>query len=239
MLRPHYLLTLLLASLTSLASAYAQNAGTVDFERDIKPVLDKSCSGCHGAKAQMGGLRLDAKNTAMSGGLSGKAIVPGDAAHSPLYLRTAGIGEQVRMPMGAKPLPPEQIAIIKRWIDEGATWPEGVGLQNAAVKRHWAFEAPARPALPEVANARWARNPIDRFVLARLDQEKIAPSPEADKTTLLRRLSLDLTGLPPTPAEVKAFLADSSPKAYEKQVERLLASPHYGERWARIWLDAA
>jgi len=239
MLRPNYPLSLLLTSLAAFVPVFAQNAAKVDFERDIKPVLDKNCSGCHGAKAQMGGLRLDAKNTAMAGGLSGKAIVPGDPTHSPLYLRTAGIGEQVRMPMGGKPLPPEQIATIKRWIEEGAVWPEGIGVRNAAVKKHWAYEAPVRPPLPEVANARWARNAIDRFVLARLDREKLPPSPEAEKTTLLRRLSLDLTGLPPTPAEVKAFLADTSSKAYEKQVDRLLASPHYGERWARIWLDAA
>ena len=239
MLRSYIPLFPALAFLAAFTPLSAQQVAKIDFERDIKPVLDKSCAGCHGAKAQMGGLRLDARNTAMSGGLSGKAIVPGDAAHSPLYLRTAGIGDQARMPMGGKPLPPEQIATIKRWIEEGAVWPEGVGLQNAAVKKHWAYESPMRPALPTVANARWTRNAIDRFVLARLDKEKLAPSPEAEKATLLRRLSLDLTGLPPTPAEVKAFLADGSPKAYEKQVERLLASPHYGERWARIWLDAA
>lgn len=217
----------------------AQTQEKVDFERDVKPVLDRSCSACHGAKAQMGGLRLDAKGTAMAGGQSGKAIMPGDGAHSPLYLRTVGAGDQPRMPMGGKPLPPEQLAILKRWIDEGAAWPDGVGAQNAAVKKHWAYVAPVRPALPVVRESAWPRNPVDRFVLARLEKEGLPHSPETDKITLLRRVSLDLTGLPPTAAEVKAFLADSSPRAYEKQVERLLASPHYGERWARIWLDAA
>jgi len=214
-------------------------AAKVDFVRDVKPVFDRSCAGCHGAKAQMGGLRLDARSTAMAGGVSGKAIVPGEPEKSPLYLRTAGIGDQARMPMGGKPLPAEQIAKIKRWIAEGAVWPEGVGAQNAEVKKHWAYMAPTRPALPETRDARWARNAVDRFVLARLEKENLRPSAEADKTTLLRRLSLDLTGLPPTPAEVRAFLADAAPNAYEKQVERLLASPHYGEKWARMWLDAA
>jgi hypothetical protein len=139
--------------------------------------------------------------------------------------------------MGGKPLDPAQIAIIKSWIDKGADWPESSTQTTSA--KHWAFIPPVRAALPKVSNPAWDRNPIDNFIQAKLDAEKLTPSPEADKVTLLRRLSLDLIGLPPTPAEIDAFLKDPSPKAYERQVDRLLNSPHYGEKWARMWLDAA
>ncbi len=205
----------------------------VDFVRDIQPIFAASCAGCHGAKKQAAGLRLDSKKIALS-----KVILPGKAAESLLYQRVAGVTDQARMPMGGKPLPPEQIALIKAWIDAGAEWPEASSI-DGEVKKHWAFVAPIRPTLPHVSQAAWVKNPIDAFVLARLEKEGLAPAPEADKVTLLRRLSLDLIGLPPTPEEVDVFLADKSPKAYEKQVERLLASPHYGERWGRHWLDAA
>jgi hypothetical protein len=188
-------------------------------------------------------LRLDDKKSALR-----KAIVPGKSSDSALYQRIAGIGERARMPLGKDPLKPEQIATIKAWIDQGAEWPEVEGEKggegdkekdDAAVMRHWAFVKPARPALPEVKSNAWVKTPIDRFILARLEKEGLTPSPEADRVTMLRRLSLDLIGLPPTVAEVDAFLNDKSPNAYEKQVERLLASPHYGERWGRHWLDAA
>jgi mono/diheme cytochrome c family protein len=215
------------------------NAQTVDFAGDIQPVFARSCHPCHGDKLQMGQLRLDSKASAMRGGQSGKLIAAGNAAASILYQRLAGIGGQARMPMGAKPLDPGEIDRIKAWIDQGAQWPDDRTTDSAAIKKHWAFVPPQRPALPKVKAARWPANAIDRFVLARLEQEGLAPSPEADKTTLLRRLSLDLIGLPPTPGEVDAFLGDKSANAYQKQVERLLASPHYGERWARMWLDAA
>ena len=142
------------------------------------------------------------------------------------------------MPLGREALSAAQIELLKRWIDEGANWPDTASVEGG-VKKHWAFVAPVRPAVPGVKNKAWTRNPIDNFILAKLEKENLAPSPEADKITLLRRLSLDLIGLPPTPEEVDAFLKDTSPKAYEKQVERLLASPHYGERWGRHWLDAA
>jgi Protein of unknown function (DUF1553)/Protein of unknown function (DUF1549)/Planctomycete cytochrome C len=201
-----------------------------DFQTEIQPIFEQSCAGCHGAKLQMGQLRLDRKADA------GKVLQPGNAAKSLLYQRVAGLGGKARMPMGGK-LAPEQIERIKVWIDQGAEWPETVAV--TPVKKHWAFVAPIRPALPSVANAKWAAGPIDRFILARLEKEGIAPSAEADRVTLLRRLSLDLTGLPPTPEEVDAFVNDRRPRAYEKQVDRLLASPHYGERWARVWLDAA
>jgi mono/diheme cytochrome c family protein len=208
----------------------------VDFVRDIQPIFRASCDGCHGAQKQMGNLRLDSKQAALA-----KAIIPGKAVDSPLYQRIAGIGDQARMPMGGEPLKKEQIELIRRWIDEGAAWPEESGARDPqpAIAQYWAYVAPLRPAPPKVKNTAWARNPIDLFILARLEKEGVQPSPEADRVTLLRRLSLDLIGLPPTPEEVDAFRTDSSPKAYEKQVERLLNSPHYGERWGRIWLDAA
>ena len=205
----------------------------VDFTKDIQPVLAASCYNCHGEKMQMGNLRLDAKAIAQ------RTIQPGHAAESSLYVRIAGLNDQARMPMGGKALAPEVIDRIKRWIEQGAEWPESATTPAAEISKHWAYIPPKRAPLPQVKDTAWARNPIDRFILARLEKESLSPSPEAERPTLLRRLSLDLIGLPPTPAEVEAFVHDESPNAYEKQVERLLASPHYGERWARIWLDAA
>lgn len=223
--------------LTNAQSVPAQ-AAKVDFVKDVQPIFAKSCYGCHGPKQQMGGLRLDSKKAALAGGISGQDIHPGKAAESPLYLRVAGLGDLARMPMGGK-LEPAQIETIKKWIDQGAEWPDSSTPESAQIKKHWAFIPPQRPALPEVAKTEWVRNPIDRFVLAKLEKEGLAPSAEADRVTLLRRLSLDLIGLPPTIQEVDAFVNDKSPNAYEKQVDRLLASPHYGERWGRHWLDAA
>ncbi|HMV83517.1 MAG TPA: PSD1 and planctomycete cytochrome C domain-containing protein [Blastocatellia bacterium] len=214
-----------------------QQANKVSFLRDIQPIFAASCAGCHGEKKQAAGLRLDSKKVAL-----GKVIKPGNVADSELYRRVAGLSDQARMPMGGKPLSAEQISLIKLWIEQGAEWPEdesAIRNPQSAIPTHWAFTSPVRPALPEVKNKAWVKTPIDAFILARLEKEGLTPSPEADKITLLRRLSFDLTGLPPTPQEVDAFLADKSPQAYEKQVERLLASPHYGERWGRLWLDAA
>jgi hypothetical protein len=224
-----------------LSAIFTMNgfAAGVDFTRDVQPIFAQSCYSCHGAKAQLGGLRLDAKTTALAGGQSGKAIVAGKSADSLLLQRILGSGEQARMPMGGKPLPPDKIAIIRQWIDAGAEWPDSPTTETAGIKTHWAFIAPKKAPPPQVKNAGWAKNPIDRFVLAKLESENLAPSPEADRATLLRRLSLDLIGLPPTVAELHAFLNDKSANAYEKQVDRLLASPHYGERWGRIWLDGA
>ncbi len=212
----------------------AQNApANVDFGKDIQPIFEKSCYSCHGEKMQMGGLRLDTKAAAL------KEVSPGKSAESALFQRVAATSDQTRMPMGGKPLEPARIAIIKQWIDQGAVWPDNFVARSDESKKHWAYIAPVRPALPEVGNNRWSANPIDRFILARLDKEKLTPAPEADKATLLRRLSLDLIGLPPAPEETQAFLKDKHRDAYEKQVNRLLASPHYGERWGRVWLDAA
>jgi hypothetical protein len=215
--------------------AVTLRATAADFVNDVQPIFEKSCYSCHGAKLQMGGLRLDSKKLALTGGQSGAVIQPGKSAESLLYRRVAGVGDQPRMPMGGKPLDPAQLAAIRAWIDSGASWPDGLDAGNAEIKKHWAYIPPKRPDLPKTA----AANPIDRFILARLEKEGLKPSPEADRVTLLRRLSLDLIGLPPSIDEVDVFLKDESKDAYEKQVDRLLASPHYGERWGRIWLDAA
>ena len=212
----------------------------VDFARDVRPILAASCAGCHGAKKRKGGLSLEGKAEALAGGDEGPAIVPGHGAESRLIRYVAGLDEDHAMPPegSGERLTSDQVGILRGWIDQGATWPDEAG-KGPAGADHWSFKPPVRPPLPEVRDPSWPRNPIDRFVLARLEKDGLRPSPEADRVTLIRRLSLDLIGLPPTIAEVDAFVADGRPDAYERQVDRLLASPHYGERWARRWLDGA
>ncbi|HEU0090736.1 MAG TPA: PSD1 and planctomycete cytochrome C domain-containing protein [Vicinamibacteria bacterium] len=211
----------------------AENA--VDFKRDVQPIFQARCTRCHGAEQQRSQLRLDSRTGALRGGMSGAVVLPGDSRGSALFQRITGV-LQPSMPFEGSPLPAEEIARIQTWIDAGA--PGAVDAEPPD-QRHWAYRKPVRPEPPAVANAAWIRNPIDRFVLARLEREGLTPAPEANRETLIRRVSLDLVGLPPTLAEVDAFLADTSPDAYEKVVDRLLASPHYGERWARPWLDLA
>ena len=207
----------------------------LDFARDVQPILRARCTRCHGAEQQRSQLRLDSRTGALRGGMSGAVVLPGDSRGSALFQRITGV-LQPSMPFEGSPLPAEEIARIQAWIDAGA--PGAVDVEPAD-KRHWAYRKPVRPEPPAVADTAWIRNPIDRFVLARLEREGLTPAPEANRETLIRRVSLDLVGLPPTLAEVDAFLADASPDAYEKVVDRLLASPHYGERWARPWLDLA
>ncbi|MEJ7709065.1 MAG: DUF1549 domain-containing protein [Pyrinomonadaceae bacterium] len=211
----------------------------VNFIKDVQPIFQASCSGCHTGATPKAGLRLDSKTLAMKGGISGVVIVPGRAEESRLIHRVEGLHNEPRMPVGGEPLKAEQLALLRRWIDQGAKWPDDASAADAKIETHWAFVTPHQPQVPAVANSAWVRNPIDNFVLARLEKEKLKASPEADKATLLRRVSYDLTGLPPTPAEVDSFLADLSPDAYEKRVDQLLASPHYGERMAMQWLDLA
>src|SRR5256714_2745262 len=175
----------------------------------------------------------------MKGGEVGKApIIVGKSAESPLILRVAGTNPDEVMPPKGEKLAAAQVGILRAWIDQGAKWPDELA-RGKRKEDHWAFHAPVKPPVPTPKNSAWARNEIDRFILARLEKEGLSPSLEADKVTLLRRLSLDLIGLPPTIEEVDAFLLDNRPDAYEQQVERLLKSPHYGERWGRHWLDAA
>jgi hypothetical protein len=216
------------------------SSSKVNFQKDILPIFAKNCYECHGPSKQMSGLRLDLRQSVFTEGKSGKSIVPGKSSESDLYRRIAGIGDLAPMPFGRKPLDPADVEVIRIWIDQGAQWPEETSAaKNPAGKPHWAFVAPVKPSPPKLTDRVWIRNPIDAFVLARLNKEGLKPSAEADRTTLLRRLSLDLIGLPPTPQEVDVFLADKSEKAYERQVERLLGSGHYGEKWGRQWLDAA
>lgn len=208
----------------------------VDFIRDIRPIFQERCVACHGAKTALSGLRLDNKQSAM------RVITPGDSKASRLLQRVRGEGGETRMPQGGEALTAHQVELLRRWIDEGAIWDgetRGPGDGEKGLPKHWAFIAPVRPALPAVKNKAWVKNPIDHFVLAKLEQNGLRPSPEAAKTQLIRRVSLDLTGLPPTIEEIEKFLADNSPDAYEKLVDRLLSSPHYGEQWGRHWLDLA
>jgi hypothetical protein len=201
----------------------------VDFSRDIRPIFNQNCTSCHGGVRQKNGVSFIFREEALGTGKSGRrTIVPGDPDASELIARVTSKDPDVRMPYHAPPLPPEQIALVRRWIKEGAKWTD-----------HWAFVAPKPQSLPPVKRANWVRQPVDRFILARLEKESLQPSPEATKLELLRRVSLDLTGLPPTSEEEAAYLADTSADAYEKQVARLLASPAYGERWASLWLDLA
>src|SRR5215467_12117336 len=217
----------------AVGAAWAQ-APQVD--PDIRSLLDRACFSCHRGENAAGGLSLDSSAGISKGGKSGAVVVPGNAGGSLLFQRVVSSDRAARMPLGGSPLPAEQVAVIRKWIDEGAVWTAGVG-NTAAVRKHWSYVKPVRPPVPSVNGA--VRNPIDNFVLARLQKEKLNFSPEASKETLIRRVSLDLTGLPPTLGEIDAFLADDRPDAYERLVERLLASPHYGERWARPWLDLA
>jgi mono/diheme cytochrome c family protein len=224
------------AGLAAAAEAEPAPGATVhvDFRRDIEPILVKRCTECHGPDKQKSELRLDNKKDALKGGKSGQPLlVPGRSAESLLVQRVISNDPDEVMPAKGDRLRPEQIALLKRWIDQGAVWPE------VDPRQHWAYLRPTRPAPPAVKNRKWPRNQIDYFILARLERDGLAPMPEADRATLIRRLSLDLTGLPPTPEERDAFLRDRSPAAYEKQVDRLLASPHYGEHLARWWLDLA
>ncbi|MBI4324211.1 MAG: DUF1553 domain-containing protein [Chloroflexi bacterium] len=236
------LLILMGASLPATAAGVDKSrlppaaAGTSDFARDIEPIFARACHACHGPNKQKGGYRLDDKAAAMKGGDNGAAILAGQSADSPLIHYVSGLVEEMLMPQKGERLTDAQIGLLRAWIDQGALWPAG----PAAVPKetHWAFRPPNRPVPPEVKNGRWPRNPIDHFILARLEKAQLAPAPEADRRTLIRRLSYDLIGLPPSPEEAEAFARDRHGDAYEKLVERLLASPRYGERWARHWLDA-
>ncbi len=210
----------------------------VDFARDIRPILEASCNQCHGVDQSMNGLRLDTREAALKGGQSGPAILPGDGSASLLYRKILGDAPGSPMPLTGK-LAADQMEMIRAWLDQGAPWTGAIEGTGDTPKKHWAYVKPVRPPLPQVKNSAWVQNSIDRFVLERLEREGLDPSPEASRETLVRRLTLDLIGLPPTPDEVDAFVEDRRPLAYERLVDRLLSSPRYGERWARPWLDLA
>ena len=227
---------LLLAALAAAGKANAADVGRntasrIDFNRDIRPILSDHCYSCHGPDEgrRKAGLRLDVQEEAFRVLKSGKrALVAGDLKASTLVERieTSDPDEVMPPPKGGKPLNAAQVELLKRWVGDGAAW-----------AKHWSFVAPERPALPAVKDSRWPRNELDRFVLARMESEGLKPAPEADKSVLIRRATMDLTGLPPTIEEVDGFLSDKSPDAYEKLVDRLLAAPQYGERMAANWLD--
>ena len=229
MCKPHIIAGLLLIA---GAQCFAQTGKRVDFDRDVRPILSENCFPCHGfdASKRMAGLRLDVRDMATHRLPSGQtAIVPFDPTKSELVDRINRADARHMPPAySGKKLRKEQIQTLVNWIAQGAPY-----------SPHWSFVPPKRPPLPRVKTPSWCRNPIDTFILARLEREGLRPSPEADRRTLIRRVTLDLTGLPPTPKEVAAFLADRRPDAYERLVDRLLASPHYGERMAVPWLDLA
>jgi hypothetical protein len=237
---------LLLALLTTTIARADGDPKAVSFEKDVLPVLQAKCFGCHDAKKARSGLRLDVRAKAFAGGeTEKKGIVPGKSGESEIYLRVVSKDEKEVMPPKGEKLTEKEAAALKAWIDAGAKWPDALSGEVKAA--HWAFVAPKRPEFPNRLLGRSPPppevvrnlNPIDRFVFSRLDEEGLKPSPPAEKHTLIRRVYLDLIGLPPTPAEVDAFVKDASPDAFEKVVDKLLASKHYGERWARLWLDAA
>lgn len=232
-----------LVALLQAAPAWADEA-TDFFEARVRPLLVERCLTCHGDEKPKGGLSLTRRAAALTGGDSGPALVPGNLGES-LLVAAVEYESEPRMPPKGK-LAADEIAALKRWVELGAPWPDTATLKaqgprpiEAVRLSHWAFQPVTDPVPPLVHDAGWVRTPVDRFILAALEHNGLAPAPEADRRTLLRRLSFDLTGLPPTAEEVAAFEADTDPLAYERQVERLLASPAYGERWARPWLDLA
>ena len=211
----------------------------VDFVKDVQPILATSCFKCHGPERQRGSLRLDVKALAFKGGdIHSPAIFTGKSADSPLIHLVAGVDPDLKMPPEGDPLTAEQVGILRAWIDQGAEWPDAASAKIDDATSHWAYQPVRRPPVPKpVATTTPIRNPIDSFIAARLEEAGLSMSAEADRATLVRRLYLVLHGLPPTPEEVAAFVADNRPGAYEELVDRLLESPRYGERWARHWLD--
>ena len=212
----------------------------VDFAKDIKPLLLKHCISCHGAKKQESGFRVDTHDATLAGGDRGVAFEVGESATSLLIRYVGGLDPDITMPPKGNLLPKKQVGLLRAWIDQGATWPKGLRI-GGPVKTHWAYTPLKRPNAPKLppALAATARNPIDAFVLARLAARGLAHSPAADRYTLIRRLSLDLLGLPPAPEDVDKFVSDKTPGAYRRLVDRMLRSKHFGERWGRHWLDKA
>lgn len=217
------------------------------FEKRIRPVLSEQCYRCHSEKAEKlkGGLHLDSREDLLKGGDTGPAIVPGDVENSLLITTVRWKDKDLAMPP-KKPLPPEQLADLEAWIKAGAPWPKEEGAKSAKKEtfsiqkrktEHWCWAAPAALPPPTVSAAPWQKSPIDPFIFSKLEAQGLQPAGEADRPTMIRRATFDITGLPPTPAEVDAFVADQSPDAFSRVVDRLLASPHFGERWGRHWLD--
>jgi cytochrome c553 len=210
------------------------------FETSIRPLLVERCVKCHGPDEQSGGLRLDSLAAMLEGGASGPAIVPGQPGKS-LLIKAVGQQDKLKMPKKGK-LTEQQIADLSKWVSMGAPYPAAAAVTAIDIdkgRQFWAFQPPVTPAIPVVKDDKWAKSPLDHFTLAKLEAKGLRPAPQADKRTLIRRATFDLIGLPPTPQEIDAFVADDSAEAFAKVVDRLLASPQYGERWGRHWLDVA
>ncbi len=234
----------LTATLLSLALA-PEAVATVDFARDVEPIFHRNCYICHGSQQQMSGLRLDNRHSALTGGASGAVIVPGNPSASKLLQRVSSGQDGFRMPPGDQPLGSDDLAVLRAWIAEGAGWPEGTasaaasGAGDAGAGEHWAFRPVRRPDPPPVRNVDWVRNPVDRFVLSRLEAAGLEPSPPADGATVRRRLHLDLIGLPARGSQLQRMDQSTGGARHDELVDELLKSPHFGERWALPWLDLA
>ncbi|MGH7140999.1 MAG: DUF1549 domain-containing protein, partial [Pirellulales bacterium] len=228
------------------AGAGIEESGTEFFERRIRPLLVQHCYACHGGGRSKGGLSLNSRESMLAGGESGTVAVLGKPDESPLIQAVEYVGD-LQMPPSGK-LSDDEIAALKQWLTLGAPWP-AQGLNGSSMRtggditeadrQFWSFQPIRDPAPPPVRDGAWPRNAVDAFILSRLESEGLQPVREADRATLIRRAAFDLTGLPPTAEEVDAFIADERPDAYERLIDRLLGSPHYGERWARHWLDVA
>ncbi|MCC6508086.1 MAG: DUF1553 domain-containing protein [Pirellulaceae bacterium] len=219
--------------------------GPVDFAKDIRPLLEKHCYECHSADKEDGGLNLGMRRRALEGGDHGPVLTPGQSAESRLIHYVAALDKETAMPPGSSGLAPEEIGLLRAWIDQGAKWPTGIDIPDPRMehaKTHWAFQPLQAVTLPEVKDANWSRSPIDRIVLKKLEEANIKPAARSDARTLIRRVTLDLIGLPPSPEEVVDFCRQAEvdfDAAYGQLLDRLLRSPHYGERWGRHWLDVA
>jgi len=228
-------LALCFAACLSIPFAHAED-GPEFFEKNIRPIFARQCMACHSAAAGMGGLKLDTRENLLKGGKRGPAVTPGNAGES-ILLRAVAHSADLKMPPSGK-LKDSEIALLRQWVGMNAPWGAEAKAADAKTK-FWAFVPPKETALPVVKNKAWVHSPVDAFVLSALEAKGLAPAPAADKRTLIRRATFDLTGLPPTPEEVQAFLKDDRRDAFGRVVDRLLASPHYGERWGRHWLDVA
>ncbi len=226
-----------LLAVAAAAPAHASPDAAELFEREIRPLLTNVCMECHGGEKVEGGLRVDSRESLLSGGAHGPAIVPGKPKESLLVQAVRRTHSDIQMPP-EEPLDRRRVQAVAKWVALGAKWPDG-DAPTGALPADWAFEPIHDPTVPEVSNEAWVRTPIDRFIVARLEERGIPPTPPADRRTLIRRATVDLLGLPPSPSAVGRFLSDESPGAYDRLLDRLLASPRYGERWGRHWLDLA
>lgn len=238
------------ATAASPAASDAPDAGKIEFfEKKVRPILVSHCYQCHSADTKAAGnLRVDDRNGLLMGGDSGAAVTAGDTEHSLLIERVIQENRKGKMPKEGELLTDAEVADLKQWIADGVAWPREaipayIGQKRADYeelkKKHWAWQPLTVPQPPAVADAAWPRGDVDRFLLAGLEAKKLAPVADADRATLIRRVTFDLTGLPPTPEEIAAFEADKSPDAFARVVDRLLAAPQFGEQWGRHWLDVA